>query len=405
MRKKIRIFFIDNTFTFGGAINSLNSLVKTLDKEIFEPILLSGQPVKFLDEKFINITTYHYKHKLPWIHNRIYVKISSLPFFSIRFLLKILNATRFLYWFIFVTLPEAFFYLKIGRKHNVNLIHLNNILGSQLAGIIASKLLGIPCIAHLRDFEEVHPVTRFYARLIDHHVAISEAVRENLLNLGVNDGRISVIHNGVDLAEFSDMLDYEYLFQEFGIAPSQHRYGIFGRIVDWKGIREFILAAKIIAVDFPTAKAVIVGGESDSEKIFLRDMRKLVSDLDLDSKIIFTGYRPDVPALMKFMDVVVHASTRPEPFGRVVIEGMAMKKPVVATRGGGPLEIVIDEETGFLVEMGDSGSLAHSVITLLRQPDLRLKMGLAGRERVEQCFSTQRNAGKMGEIYERLAAV
>lgn len=401
MKIPMPILILDGSITFGGSTQSLCCLIRALNKEQFEPVLVTGQSTEFLKEHF-DCTWYHIIPKLPWINNHVFRKISAFWLFRFRLLRKLLNLSRFLYWIVFVTAPEAFKYFRLGRRHRVVVVHLNNIFVSQLAGILAAKLLRVPCVAHLRDFAEVHPITCFYAKLVTHHVAISEAVRENLKDLGVQDQHISVIHNGVDLDEFSDIPDYKYLFREFGIAVSQLRYGIFSRIVDWKGIKEFVLAVKIIASEFPLAKAFIVGEESDGEEMFMWDMRKLVTDLNLDNNIIFTGYRSDVPALMGFMDIVVHASKKPEPFGRVVIEGMAMKKPVVATKGGGPLEIILDEKTGFLVEMGDSEALAHSVITLLQQPDLRLKMGLAGRERVEQYFNSRRNADKMTDIYEKL---
>jgi glycosyltransferase involved in cell wall biosynthesis len=125
----------------------------------------------------------------------------------------------------------------------------------------------------------------------------------------------------------------------------------------------------------------------------------------LQDKIVFTGYRQDIPALMKFMDIVVHASNSPEPFGMVVIEGMAMGKPVVATRAGGPLDIVVDGMTGLLVPVGDAKALAGAVIRLLGEPGLRTRMGVAGRERVEENFCSSIYAEKIGEIYTSLAEV
>ncbi len=403
MKTPISILLLDNTTTFGGSTQSLCCLLRALDKAQFEPVLVTGQPGEVF-EGHADCIRYQFVPKLPWVNNHIYRKFLSLRLFRFRLLRKMLNLSRFMYWLAFITIPEAVGYYRLGRRHRVALVHLNNIFGSQLAGILAAKLLRVPCVAHLRGFEEVHPITRFYARLVDHHIAISGAIRENLLNLGVPCGQIALIHNGVDLDEFRVNPDNNYLFQEFGISPQQFRYGIFSRIVDWKGIREFILAAHKISSEFPASRAFIIGGESDGDEVFLQDMHTLVADLKLENNVIFTGYREDIPALMGFMDVVVHASKLPEPFGRVIIEGMAMEKPVIATRAGGPLEIVVDGETGFLVEMGDSEALAGSVITLLRQPDKRVQMGRSGRKRVEECFSTQRNALQISEIYEKLAA-
>lgn len=402
MNDKISILILDNTFTFGGAINSLCYLIRAIDPEKFAPILVTGQPIEFLKANFAETKWYHYVPKLPWVNNHIYKRIAAIPLFRVRLFQKVLNLARFIYWLLFVTLPEALRYYYLGKKHHVALVHLNNILGSQLAGIVAAKLLGIPCVAHLRDFEEVHPVTRFYAGLIDHHVAISGAIKDNLLQLGVPEDKITIVHDALDLKEFNADVGSDHLFKEFALTPDTPRYGIFGRVVDWKGIREFLLAAHQVAAQVPDARGFIVGGPSDGDEAYFREMQALAGELGLGNKIIFTGYRTDIPAMMKFMDIVVHASNRPEPFGMVVIEGMAMGKPVVATRAGGPLDIVKDGETGFFAEVGDVESLALSVIALLCQPNLCSMMGLAARLRVEQHFSSHLYAAKIEEIYLQL---
>lgn len=398
MKKQLSILILDNTFTFGGAINSLCHMLKAVERDQFTPILVTGQPPEFLAKHF-DCICYHVMLRLPWVHNRIYKKLSALPIFRWGTALRTLNMFRFLYWFIVITLPESLRYYRIGRKHRVDLVHLNNILGSQLAGILAARFLSVPCVAHLRDFEEIHPITRFYARMIDHHIAISEAIKENLVQLGVSAERISIVHDALDLEEFNAAIDNDYLTREFRLADNQPKFGIFGRVVDWKGIREFLHAARLIVEQIPNAKGFIVGGPSDGDEKYYHEMMQLSMDLGLEKNIVFTGYRSDVPALMKLMDVVVHASNRPEPFGMVVIEGMAMGKPVIATRAGGPLDIVADEETGYLVAIGDAEALAVKVIALLKNPELRMKMGQRGRERVEEMFNSKMYAEKMQSIY------
>jgi glycosyltransferase involved in cell wall biosynthesis len=209
------------------------------------------------------------------------------------------------------------------------------------------------------------------------------------------------VHDSIDLTAFdADQVQIDYLFNEFNVASKQTRYGIFGRIVDWKGIREFIYAARLVANNIPHALAFIVGSCSDGNQKFMDEMAALVEELGLSQKVIFTGYRHDVPALMKFMDIVVHASNRPEPFGMVLIEAMAMRKPVVATRGGGPMDIVIHGETGLLVEMGDSVALGEAICSLLALPDLQEKMGHAGLERVKEHFDSRRNAQQMKFLFQ-----
>lgn len=403
MKKPVPILILDSTYTFGGAIQSLCYLLRALDKEQYEPILVSGQSKLFLAKHF-DCTWYHFVPKLPWVNNLIYKKISAVWIFRFRLLRKALNLLRYMYWFVLITLPDAVKYYKIGHKHRVELVHLNNIFGTQLAGILAAKFLRVPCVAHLRDFEEDHPITRFYARLIDHHVAISAAVRDNLKQLGVPGDRITVVHDALDLADFHPAVDFDHFAEEFCLVPGQPTFGIFGRVIEWKGIREFILAVREVLEVIPDARGFVVGDHSDGDEDFFHAMQQLTSDLGLKEKIVFTGYRNDVPALMSMMNVVVHASIRPEPFGMVIIEGMAMEKPVIASKAGGALDIVVDAETGLLVDMGDVKALGQAIITLLGQNNLCRTMGLAGRARVVQKFNSNRYAFEMATIYQSLGS-
>lgn len=405
MNKKIKILVLDNTFTFGGAINSLSYLIQALDKERFEPILVTGQSEELLRDKFSGTIYHRHVPKLPWVNNRIYTKIASLPLFKIKLLRIMLNFCRYLYWVFVVDFMEALHYMRIGKRYGVRMVHLNNIMGSQLSGIIAAKLLGVPCVAHLRDFEVVHPITRLYAKLIDRHVAISEAIKDNLLRLGVAADRISIVHDAINLAEFDSEIDCRYLPDEFGLGPDQLKFGLFGRVIDWKGTREFLLAAQMVIDKIPTAHGFIVGGASDGDEDYYREMLSLAKELGLAGKVTFTGYRKDIPALMKFMDLIVHASIRAEPFGMVLIEGMAMGKPVVATRAGGPLDIVVDGETGYLVPVGDVAALGGAVTRLLQDNGLRNRMGIKGKQKVANEFSSQRYARQMEEVYQELAGL
>lgn len=396
---EIPVLFLDNTYTFGGAINSLLYLLRAIDKSRYTPVLVTAQPENFLRQELDFIEWQHVGIKLPWVNNRIYKKITSCRSFSSGFGLKCVKRIRFLYWLLFVTLPEAVHYFRIGRKYKVRLVHLNNILGSQLAGILAAKFLGVPCVAHLRDFENVDVVTKLYAKLIDSHIAISEAIKENLLDLAVPERKISVIFDAIDIDDFDNNLNSDDLRKEFNLQRKEQVFGIFGRIVEWKGILEFVHATAIVIQFVPNARAFIVGDYSDGNKAYLEEVKELISLLKLEEKVILTGYRKDVPEIMNLMDVVVHASTTPEPFGMVLIEGMAMGKPVVATKMGGPLDIVEDGKTGFLVKPGDIEELAKAVGRLLKEKTLANVMGRNGRDRVVTLFTKERYARQVEDVY------
>ncbi|MGI6388554.1 MAG: glycosyltransferase [Desulfomonilia bacterium] len=234
-KDNVPVLYLDNSYTFGGAINSLEYLVRALDKDRYEPILVTGQPEDFLSEHFSDITYYHVDLKLQWVNNDFYKALVSVPLFRNRLMLRTLNSLRGIYWIIFHDIPEALKYYRIGRRHQVRLVHLNNILGSQLSGILAARMLGVPCIAHLRDFEKPGFATRIHARLIHHHIAISSAIRDNLLELGVPVEKISIIHDAIDLDEFNDAVDTGYLEKEFSVKPEHKLFGVFGRVIGWKG--------------------------------------------------------------------------------------------------------------------------------------------------------------------------
>ncbi len=402
MRKIISVLYLDNTFTFGGAINSLLYLLRALDKKKVEPILVTGQPEIFLKKYFDFIKWYYFKIKVPWIHNKIYKKILEIPIFSEGIGKKIVDRFRFLYWLIVVTLPETFYYCYIGKKHKIQIVHLNNILGSQVAGILAAKFLGVPCVAHLRDFEKVNTISSFLAKKIDFHIAISKAIRDNLLNLKVHESNITIISDAIDLNDFNDTHSYEYLRKEFGINDEEKIFGIFGRIINWKGIKEFVHAAALIIQSVPNTKALIVGDCSDGDQKYLDEVRALITHYGLEQKIILTGYRGDVPALMGLMNLVVHASIKSEPFGMVLIEAMAMGKPVVAAKMGGPLDIVEDGKTGFLVEPGNIDDLANAIRSILNENNLAEFMGQNGKDRVVELFTKERYAKQVEKIYFNL---
>jgi glycosyltransferase involved in cell wall biosynthesis len=398
----VPVLYLDNTSTFGGAINSLLYLLRALDKSRFPPLLVTAQPEEFLRHNFNFMQWRHVKIKLSWADNGIYKKIIGYRCFSSGLALKVVNRVRFAYWLLCVTLPEAVRYTLIGKKHGARLVHLNNIMGSQLAGILAAKFLGVPCVAHLRDFEEVDDVTKMYSKMIDAHIAISGAIKENLLRLAVAEEKITIVHDAIDLQDFDDTLSCDSLRKEFHLTGQEKLFGIFGRIVDWKGIKEFVHAAALIIRSVPEAMAFIVGDCSDGDSGYLAEVKSLIVHYGLERNVVLTGYRRDVPVLMQLMDVVVHASVTPEPFGMVLIEAMAMKKPVVATRMGGPLDIVLNGCTGFLVAPGNVGEMADAVRQLLQEVALAAAMGQKGKERVVSLFAKERYARQVEAVYAQL---
>jgi glycosyltransferase involved in cell wall biosynthesis len=178
------------------------------------------------------------------------------------------------------------------------------------------------------------------------------------------------------------------------------RVGLVGRISPWKGQHIFIEAIARVRDRFPQARFQIIGAALFGEEAYGEQLRRRATELGLDDCLEFTGFRTDVPALMRRLTVLVHASTIGEPFGQVVIEGMVAGRAVIATNGGGVPEIVQDDITGLLVPMGDIDAMAAAMIRLLSAPDLAQSMGEAGRKRVLNHFTVAHTARKIEHVYD-----
>ena len=181
-----------------------------------------------------------------------------------------------------------------------------------------------------------------------------------------------------------------------------YRIALIGRISPWKGQHIFIRAAAMVRERFPKAQFFIVGASLFGEEDYEREVRELAKSYGVPDLIIFTGFRKDVLSVIADMDVIVHASTIGEPFGQVIIEGMAAGKPVIATDGGGVPEIVENGSTGILVPMGNAAAMAEGIARVLADPELAAEMGRRGRERVQNCFTIEHTARKIEAVYALL---
>ncbi len=178
--------------------------------------------------------------------------------------------------------------------------------------------------------------------------------------------------------------------------------GLVGRIARWKGQHVFLEAAYLVRQRFADVAFQIVGAPLFAERDYERELQELTAKLNLSDCVEFTGFRPDVTALIAEMEIVVHASITGEPFGQVVIEGMAMAKPIVATAGGGILEIVVDGVTGLLVPMGDAKAMAAAICQLLQDPASAAQMGSMGQQRVREHFTIEKTAAKVEQFYDNI---
>lgn len=277
------------------------------------------------------------------------------------------------------------------RAHDYDLLFANTQKALLVAGL-AGWWAGRPVIWNLHDLITADHFTGLNRRaavwaanaFATHVIANSEASRHAFEAAG---GRppTSVVYNGIDPSPFEAVSasDGAALRAEMGIGPDP-LIGLFGRLARWKGQHVLIEAL----ASLPTAHALLVGDALfEGDEAYGRQLRRRVSALGLMDRVHFLGFREDVPALMTACDIVVHTSVAPEPFGRVIVEGMLAGRPVVATNAGGALEIVEDGRSGRLVPPSDPSALRGALASLLQNPDAAAALAEAGRARARALFS------------------
>jgi hypothetical protein len=191
-----------------------------------------------------------------------------------------------------------------------------------------------------------------------------------------------LVHPGASLDAFdsSKLPSAAVARSRLGIPPDGPLIGMVGRLQRWKGIHVFVAAMARVHAVRPDVRAVIVGAPHETEPRYADELRAQSHSLGLGGVVTFAGFQSNVPEWMQAMDVFVHASDR-EPFGIVVIEAMALGKPVIAGAGGGPAEIVTDGENGLLVPYGDEQSLAQAILRYLDDHAFAARLGAAARVR------------------------
>lgn len=288
-----------------------------------------------------------------------------------------------------------------------DVLHLNNGVTVGAEFLIAAKLLGRRCVIHQRGITPVPKWCAWLARQADHVICVSEAARENLIAHGLRPDRCTAIHNGMDPDRLRRQIrrSVAEVRRELGIPAGCLVVGLAGMIKEWKGQMVLVEAMDRLHERHPDLRAVIMGGVSDrdpADQAYLQQIRDVIATRALGGCIILTGYRPNAPEYLQIFDIMVHTAIEPEPFSRVVIEGMALARPIVASATGGTPEAIQDGVSGLLVPANDPAALAERIEQLLHRPDLRDALGRAAYARVEDRFHIRSHVTRTQDIYRQL---
>jgi glycosyltransferase involved in cell wall biosynthesis len=292
---------------------------------------------------------------------------------------------------------------EVFRRERPALVYLANGFRANMDAIVAAARCGLPVVCHEKGFERVGPLERLTSRWIDACVCMTEEIEAHCRRSGLNARRIVTIYDGIDTARFSSG-GGAAVRRELGIPSDAPVIGIVGHIQEWKGQHLVVEAAARARARFPELRCLVVGGVHRRGGAYAERLRARSEAADLAGHVVFTGARDDVAACLDAMDVVVHASVEAEPFGRVLIEAMALGRPVVAPREGGPLVIVVDGETGVLVPPRDADALAAAITALLGDPARRAAMGRAARARVDAVFDIRHHVRAIEGLFDDLLA-
>lgn len=216
--------------------------------------------------------------------------------------------------------------------------------------------------------------------------------------------RIACVYNAVDLRRFSPQGAHLDLDAKAGLAPSEPgvvRAGLIATFARWKGHKVFLealsrLSGKVALRGYIIGGAIYQTGGSQWPE---DELRREATHLGLSGKVGFTGFLEDTPAAIRSLDIVVHASTEPEPFGMVIIEAMACAKPVIASQAGGAAELIVDGENALAHPPGDASALANRIERLASDPALRSRLGANGRREAEHKYHGRRLAEQLLAVY------
>lgn len=379
MTRPRTVLYVHGTSEIGGADVCLLRMAGGLDPGRYRPVALlpeRGQLAPRLEAAGVRVVT----------HPMVQLRSTRDPGYQARYVVRFSRTVRELSGVV--------------AREGADLVHSNSLYC--LYGAWAARRAGVPHVWHVRELPgNPRPVafglTRAAPRLSRRVLAVSDAVRA----LFDGDPRVQTFYDGVDLGAYGE--GGAVVRAELGIPAGAPLVGWIGRLDPWKGADVFVRAAAEVAAGDPGAHFLLCGGALPGYPDHAREVRRLAGDLGLAGRLHFGDweYGPErIPAVLDAVDVLVHTSVEPEPFGLVLVEAMAASRPVVAVGSGGVPEIVVDGSTGDLVGPGDWEGTAAAIGRLLADPERARRMGAAGRLRAEEQFDVSRSLARLQATYD-----
>ena len=290
-------------------------------------------------------------------------------------------------------------------KNAIDLAHVNNCSVDGWEWLFAAKLLGRKCITHERGYPKHNWMSRTRAKYFDCILCVSNIVMDNLRKNNIDKNTV-LLYDGIDAKNFRSRIrkSVPAVREEFAVGPAAPFIGVVGNIQSWKGQLTIIRPVHLLRHKYPELVCLLVGALSidKSDRAYYERLKREITEKELARNVFITGYRGDVPDIMNSLGIILHSSILPEPFGMVVLEGMSLKKPAIATNNGGPKEIIEDTLSGFLVPPDEPRIVAERIDVLMQDRDLRQRIGDNALRRVEEKFNLELFSRSINNVYAGL---
>jgi len=398
-----RILYVENGIGYGGAIICLRHLVRNLDRQRYIPMVVTGRTGphykeiaqeaewKHIPDRHIDIVGAHRNiDPATWPD-----KIPGLRFVINQILARTDDTANFL--------PFLVQLLWTAKNFKADLIHANNEPLCNRAALLVGKILKIPTVCHVRGDQKGSLLMEWAYSLPDRLISVSHWVAKSVREkLQIPAEQIDVIYDGIELEKLDIEADGSAFRKDHDITANDFAVGLIGLLIPWKGQEMFLDAAKLLREKIPHLKMLIIGGTPDDCQAYEAALRQRVIDEQLGDIVVFTGHVAKMEPVYNGLDVIVSASTSPEPLGTVVIEALAMGRPLIGPNHGGAAEMMKHNKTGLLFTPKDAASLAEQIERYYEDANLRATLGKNAREHALLTFAVETHTEKVQAVYDKL---
>ncbi len=380
MKRKFKILYISHSPYFNGAEICLLTLVKIINKDLFEPIVVFPAPGPLVEEmKSIGVKTYISPIER-WIRFGFEkpVRDSNMSY-RVQMIARIID-------------EEA-----------IDLVHTNSSV--VLEGAIAAKYKNVPHVWHIHEFLKEHPelssclplafVYEIISYLSKKIVCVSDFTKSQFEPIAVND-KLTTIYNGVEINE--NFQEYNFLRSNLGIKDNELIAVVVGLLTEAKGYQNLLETASLIRKKGNNTKFVWIGGSSKKN---LRNFNLKIRNSGLKNSVTYLGFRKDIQAILRCSDLLISPSIM-ENLSLSILEAMAAGLPVIATDCGGTYECVVNGQTGFIVPVNDSIKLSEKIIEISYDEKKRKMFGENGFTRFLNNFSANVYVEKFENLYSEI---